>query len=235
MPLQGTAHSSCVNPVTTRRYVWHRSSLKYLKTTTITRAVCERSVTLPQETDWLAVEKQFQQTWRHGTTCPEVRAVYKIINTTASLKSYEQYLYVFLALVSGFASRFTETPDSSDSIEAQRDFASQNKPRGNENRRWHGTRRKCNIGDKGITSFCTDTNCSLCCIIKSSFDLSFFKGATGWGRFGAGIYTSSTSSKFVSVPQNELLPDMRLTLQLWRLGRTTIRTTSPFLIGRLCC
>jgi len=25
--------------------------------------------------------------------------------------------------------------------------------------------------------------------------MKFFKGATGWGRFGAGIYTSSTSSK----------------------------------------
>jgi len=53
---------------------------------------------LTRETDTFAVEKQFQQTWRHGTTCPEVRAVYKIINTTASLKKYEQYLYVPSAL-----------------------------------------------------------------------------------------------------------------------------------------
>ena len=58
---------------------------------------------LTRETDTFPVEKQFQQTWRHGTTCPEVRAVYKIINTTASLKKYEQYLYVPLALASGVA------------------------------------------------------------------------------------------------------------------------------------
>ena len=87
------------------------------------------------------------------------------------------------------------------------------KPRGNENRRWHGTRRKCNIGDKGVTGFCTDSKCSLCCIIKTSFDLKFFKGATGWGRFGAGIYTSSTSSKFVSLPLDELLLNVCLTLR----------------------
>ena len=49
-----------------------------------------------------------------------------------------------------------------------------------------------------------DSTCSLCSIIKTSFDLKFFKGATGWGRFGHGIYTSSTSSKFVSVPWNRL-------------------------------
>lgn len=35
----------------------------------------------------------------------------------------------------------------------------------------------------------------MCCIIKTSFDLKFFKAATGWGRFGHGIYATSTSSK----------------------------------------
>ena len=60
---------------------------------------------LTRETDPFpfTVEKQFQQTWRHGTTCPEVRAVYKIINTTTSLRKYEQYLYASLALASGVA------------------------------------------------------------------------------------------------------------------------------------
>lgn len=104
--------------------------------------------------------------------------------------------------------RFTESFGFSNSVEANRDFASMGKSRGNENRRWHGTRRKCNLGDKGVTNFCTDSKCSLCCIIKTSFDLRFFKGATGWGRFGAGIYTSSTSSKFVSVSHPRREPDV---------------------------
>ena len=45
-----------------------------------------------RETDQTTVSTQFQQSWRHGTTCPQVRAVYKVVNTTASLDEYEQYL-----------------------------------------------------------------------------------------------------------------------------------------------
>jgi len=132
--------------------------------------------------NYTSVEAQFQQSWRHKTTCPEVRAVYKIINTTASSDKYEKYL---------------------DSVETRGNFVSAGKPPGNENRRWHGTRRKCNIGDTGITTVCTDSKCALCRIIKTSFDVKFFKEATGWGRFGAGIYTSSTSSKSNDYSSND--------------------------------
>ena len=86
----------------------------------------------------------------------------------------------------------------SDEVEAERQFVSQGKTRGNENRRWHGTTRKCKIGDEGVTKFCSNPSCSLCCIMKTSFDLSFFAKKTNFGRFGVGIYTSATSSKFVS-------------------------------------
>jgi len=55
--------------------------------------------------------------------------------------------------------------------------------------------RKCNIGDKGVKKLCLDPSCSLCRIIENSFDLSFYVKKSSWGRFGAGIYTSSTSSK----------------------------------------
>lgn len=88
-------------------------------------------------------------------------------------------------------------PNSRDSVEARGHFTGVNRPPGNENRRWHGTRRKCTLGDIGCTTFCSDPQCSLCCIIKTSFDLAHFGKKTSWGRFGAGIYTSSTSSKFV--------------------------------------
>lgn len=56
---------------------------------------------------------------------------------------------------------------------------------------------KCKIGDKGVTGFCFDTSCLLCCIMRTSFNLSSFGKNTNFGRFGAGIYASSTSSKFV--------------------------------------
>lgn len=121
-----------------------------------------------------SVKSQFKRTWRHSSTSPEVKAVYKIIASESSLKQYQQYL---------------------DAVETRGNFVAMGKSRGNENRRWHGTRRKCLLGDTGNTSFCNDMGCSLCCIIKSSFDLKYCKSATGWGRFGVGIYTSSTSSK----------------------------------------
>ena len=90
-----------------------------------------------------------------------------------------------------------DAPGYSNRVEAKRNFASKNQARGNEKRRWHGTTRKCRVGDKGVTTFCSNSSCALCCIMRSSFDLLFFAKKTGRGRFGAGIYTSSTSSKFV--------------------------------------
>ncbi|KAE9394007.1 ADP-ribosylation [Gymnopus androsaceus JB14] len=49
------------------------------------------------------------------------------------------------------------------------------------------------FGNYGQTEFCDSETCSLCSIIRTSFDLSHF--GMNWGRFGRGIYTTSTSSK----------------------------------------
>ena len=143
----------------------------------------------------ILVASQFRRKWMHGTQCPEVRAIYKIVSTTANLAGYEQYLSVSLVIDSSLT--LIDAHGYSDQVEAKGKFALQGMPRGNENRRWHGTTRKCKIGDTGVTRLCSDPSCSLCCIMRTSFDLSFFAAKTKWGRFGAGIYTSSTSSKFV--------------------------------------
>ena len=82
-------------------------------------------------------------------------------------------------------------------METRSDFTSRGMTFGNQLRRWHGTDRGCDIGDGGKTAFCDSAQCSLCCILQSSFDVSLAKKKTGWGRFGCGIYTSSASSKFV--------------------------------------
>jgi len=122
-----------------------------------------------------SVEDQFIASWRHaGKVCPPVKAVYKIIGSQSSLAKYDAYRAA---------------------VEARGNFVSAGRSAGNEHRRWHGTRRECRLGDKGHTKFCTSPTCSLCCIVKTSFDLSLFGKKTGWGRFGKGIYTSSTSSK----------------------------------------
>jgi len=128
-----------------------------------------------------SVASQFRQKWLHNNTCPEVRAVYKVVSPRANIARYELYL---------------------NRVEAKGNFVAQNKTRGNENRRWHGTTRMCKIGDQGVTQFCSSPSCSLCCIMKSSFDLAFFSKQTNFGRFGKGIYTSSTSSKSDSYSRN---------------------------------
>jgi hypothetical protein len=130
----------------------------------------------------------------HNDNCPDVRAIYKVVSTRANVTRYEQYLSV-----SPPAATFTfiDARGYSNRVEMERNFASEGEHRGNERSRWHGTTRKCKIGDKGVTRFCVDGTCSLCCIMRSSFDLRFFGKKTNFGRFGAGIYTSATSSKFV--------------------------------------
>ncbi|KAI0695392.1 hypothetical protein BC835DRAFT_1414906 [Cytidiella melzeri] len=133
-----------------------------------------------------SVEAQFKSSWRHvGRACPSVRHIYKIIADQSSLDKYNAYR---------------------DDVEARGQFVASGRSAGNENRRWHGTRRECKLGDKGHTSFCASNNCSLCCVMRTSFDVSLWGKKTGWGRnpsrFGAGIYTSSTSSKSNDYSQN---------------------------------
>ncbi|KAF8805453.1 ADP-ribosylation, partial [Phlegmacium glaucopus] len=138
-----------------------------------------------------SVAEQFKASWRHaGTTCPPVRRVYKIVVPKASL-AYDAYKAA---------------------VESRGQFVSTGRSAGNENRRWHGTRRICNIGDKGHTQFCSAPTCSLCCIMRTSFDISLWGKKTGWGRFGRGIYTSSTSSKSDDYSHNDCQSQLKAIL-----------------------
>lgn len=130
-----------------------------------------------------SVADQFKASWRHSnSSCPLVRRVYKIIAPTSNLAAYNAYKA---------------------SVEMQGQFVASGRSAGNENRRWHGTRRECNLGDRGNNNLCKSPTCSLCCIIRTSFDLSLWGKKTGWGRFGKGIYTSSTSSKSNDYSSND--------------------------------
>jgi len=46
-----------------------------------------------------SVATLFQKKWTHNTQCPEIRAIYKIVSTTTSLKKYERYLSVSFTIV----------------------------------------------------------------------------------------------------------------------------------------
>ena len=102
-------------------------------------------------------------------------------------------------------------------VEARGRFAARGLTSGNQLRRWHGANRNCNIGDNGRTSFCSSPLCSLCCIIRTSFSIAHSRKKTRWGRFGNGIYTSSTSSKsvgyssIVTIVLTLLFPDQMIT------------------------
>lgn len=142
-------------------------------------------VEVPEDhSNYKSVETQFIQSWRHNTVCPEVKAVYKIIGTDANSNQYQRYL---------------------DWVESRGNFVAMGKSPGNEKRRWHGVRRKCRLGDPGNTTFCIDPGCSLCRITETTFDIKFSKG----GRFGTGIYTSSSSSK-----SNEFCKNVGFTSEL---------------------
>jgi len=97
-------------------------------------------------------------------------------------------------------------------VEARGQFVAAGRSAGNENRRWHGTRRECNLGDQGQTKFCSSPTCSLCCIIRTSYDLKLFGKNTGFGRFGRGIYTSSTSSKSNDYAKNHCTSNLKAIL-----------------------
>ncbi|KAJ3561712.1 hypothetical protein NP233_g10027 [Leucocoprinus birnbaumii] len=138
-----------------------------------------------------SVSDQFKASWRHSTQCPPVRRVYKICSPASSLAAYNTY---------------------KGTVEARGQFVGQGRSAGNENRRWHGTRRECHLGDKGHTQLCSSQTCSLCCIVKTSYDLNLFGKKTGWGRFGRGIYTSSTSSKSNDYSQNDCKSNLKAML-----------------------
>ncbi|KAG8829829.1 hypothetical protein FRC17_005946 [Serendipita sp. 399] len=129
------------------------------------------------------VSHQFRAKWSH-TNIPfkPAKHIYLVLNSPASAASYDAYRT---------------------KVEQQGNFKAAGKSEGNENRRFHGTTRQCHLGDPGNTQLCSNSTCALCGILRTSFDLKFYKGKTGWGRFGRGLYTSSTSSKSDSYTANK--------------------------------
>ncbi|KZT01033.1 ADP-ribosylation [Laetiporus sulphureus 93-53] len=118
------------------------------------------------------VEKQFLDGWKHPTsTKPTIMKIYRIYSDKDHNEHFCRYRL---------------------SVERKRGLDD-----GNSKRRWHGTVRTCQLGDNENLNLrmCNDDECSLCCIIRSSFRLAKFGAKTNFGRFGEGIYTSATSSK----------------------------------------
>ncbi|KAG8896987.1 hypothetical protein FRC01_011523, partial [Tulasnella sp. 417] len=128
-----------------------------------------RSITYTSQC--FSVAGQFKTAWKHNNNPPKVAKVYKIILPQSLIDSYDTYKR---------------------NLESTGNFAGKGMEPANERRRWHGTRRICKIGDdpKNL-KFCANAQCSVCLILKNSYDVKFAAA----GMFGKGIYTSATSSK----------------------------------------
>ncbi|KIM29445.1 hypothetical protein M408DRAFT_328714 [Serendipita vermifera MAFF 305830] len=123
-----------------------------------------------------SVADQFTKKWNGGGS-KTVKHVYIVLVSATNMQRYERYRQA---------------------IEAKRNCSQTGLDAGNQQRRWHGTKRACKIGDPGNTTLCTSSSCALCSIIRSSFSMTYASA----GCFGRGLYTSSTSSKSDSYSSN---------------------------------
>ncbi|KZP04321.1 ADP-ribosylation [Athelia psychrophila] len=121
------------------------------------------------------VEKLFNKGWKHNQKAkPHVFAVYKIISPEGTLKPYLDYLATVQASPSIKAAGKTEI----------------------ESLLFHGTKRSCLLGENSKHSrLCGSSKCSVCSIIRGSFDIEKCGSKHKFMRFGEGIYSTSCSSK----------------------------------------
>ncbi|KAG1746930.1 hypothetical protein EDB19DRAFT_1688453 [Suillus lakei] len=142
--------------------------------------------------DYTNVENQFFASWRHTDKVrPCVRHIYKIVIPSDIDQRYEDY---------------RAKVESRGHFAGRRSSNGKTMTEGNEHRRWHGTKRDCNLGDPGNSDLCSSSSCALCSIIQDGFKVRCSVEAVAnqsrFERFGCGIYTSSTSSKSNDYIQN---------------------------------
>ncbi|KAG8987952.1 hypothetical protein FRB90_003047 [Tulasnella sp. 427] len=131
---------------------------------------------------WKFIEKLFDDGWRHPhkRPIPKISLIFEVVWSVSLHTSFVSYL---------------------DRIEQKGKFTIRQQIKGNQAYGWHGTRRRCNIGDDPsptrLNQFCSDANCATCVILTKSFDANFAGKAPGRAflRFGRAIYTSTVSSK----------------------------------------
>ncbi|KAL4249305.1 hypothetical protein ABKN59_007006 [Abortiporus biennis] len=119
----------------------------------------------------------FNQGWKHPEKqLPRIRAIYKIIFPESVVSPFLKY-QSSLSSAPSFWSPFVQRTCTEALL-------------------FHGTNRACLLGENTKnTMLCKLSGCSLCTIIRQSFDVSKCGNKHQFSRFGTGIYTSSCSSK----------------------------------------
>jgi len=124
----------------------------------------------------------FQDGWLHpNKPLPTVRTIFKLLKTGDEMGDYHSYSLNVKAEVGG-------------GVVTSGLF-------------FHGTNRACTLGDTWTKDeLCSKKDCSLCAIIRDSFDIDKTGTKHNWSRFGAGIYTSACSSKADDYFKNVISP-----------------------------
>jgi len=163
------------------------------------------------------VEILFNQGWKHRQKRkPRVHAIFKVISPEGTLKPYFDYR------ASVEASPSMKTAGKIDV----------------ESLLFHGTRRSCLLGeDVNNLRLCALKNCSVCSIIRSSFDIEKCGSKHKFMRFGKGIYTTSCSSKADDYSSNRSPEAVFRVLLVGRVvvGKTLKRRTNATNLTELPC
>ncbi|GLB39055.1 putative poly(ADP-ribose) polymerase catalytic domain [Lyophyllum shimeji] len=132
-------------------------------------------VLAPDDPYYHLVRDKFIEGWRHADRPrPPVRAVLKILSTNESLNVYKKYRAKVAAEINDRKA----------------------KNQGNQKLLFHGTNRYCRVAENpDKVRICELSECSLCSIIRHSFNIEKSGNKHSFRRFGKGIYTTTCSSK----------------------------------------
>ncbi|KAF5367731.1 hypothetical protein D9758_009882 [Tetrapyrgos nigripes] len=139
------------------------------------------------------VEKLFQKGWKHPEKGkPVIRAIFTVLSPQKSLDSYAEYKY--------FAFNLCSISPINVLVRFQVQVVNQlsnYRRRANEQLLFHGTSQLCPLGKNPSAppDVCSLRSCSLCSIIKNSFEIRRCGTRHNFRRFGNGIYVTSCSSK----------------------------------------
>lgn len=120
------------------------------------------------------VRDKFIEGWGHADKArPPVRAVLKILSPNDSLDAYKRYRERVAAGINDQKA----------------------KNQGNQKLLFHGTNRYCGIAENpDKIRVCDLSECSLCSIIRTSFNINKSGDKHSFRRFGKGIYTTTCAS-----------------------------------------
>ncbi|KAE8216745.1 hypothetical protein CF327_g115 [Tilletia walkeri] len=120
---------------------------------------------------------------------PKFQSVSKQFNTTSAQKILAIYKIIMSMSVEQAYKAYRAT------------IAQRNNGKPNQQRRFHGTVRRCTLGVAGNTTFCNDPQCRLCLILTGGF-----KHPTPFTRANAGVYFAVDSQYSLNYCANQASP-----------------------------